>query len=524
MKKATNNVDYKPIDYKLYLFLAAISIALLLILSSCGSDSEDRAETCKKSSDCKYAGKDKKAYTAKCEDKECTYAPKPGVCGNGKCDKEEGETLCNCAKDCPDKERKITKCEGKVANSEYLEYKCDKKQQCVIEITGQKQVPLKSETLEFKQRNIMQAKVLLTYSYPEPFNIDSDTLNLKLKLDEDLGADEVTLKQIQLIKHTGQKVRGRWDEKDQEVQLIDKRNINRVLWDPQVEVEQLLPIDADINQSQKISLTLKLFFTYKVKDAKGLAVPYDETKIFDIENFVLAKSTAAPECTPAKCDDKNPCTEDKCVPNKGYCENIVKAGKCKGNFRCDDDQGENKCNAPEDCGNCNGKAGDYAEYKCTDNNKECTVVLSKDVKIDEKVLTNEQKIGSGPDIRFKIIKTFNSPFKAKTGGDVFTLTMQVLDKKPSTRNFKLNTIELVDGTSLLGTTLVSQTFNNIGDKFDFNIPFTKNLVTIDEKRTQLKLKVTYSYDGADRQDKPLVHTNEIFEEALGEVLLVNAAG
>src|SRR3989338_158620 len=514
-KKAYRNYNY-------FIFLTAL-IALALVLAYCGGDTEEGAETCKKSSDCKYPGKDKKAYTAKCEDKECTYAPKPGVCGNGKCDKEEGETLCSCPKDCPDKERKLTKCEGKVANSEYLEYKCDKKQQCVVEITGQKQVPPKSENLEFKQRNIVQAKVLLTYVYPEPFNIDSDVLSLKLKLDEKLEADEVTLKRIQLIRHTGQKVRGRWDEKDQEIQLIDKLDVNRVLWDPQIEVEQLLPIDADVNQSQKTTLTLKLFFTYKLKDAKGSDVPYEETKTFDIENFVIAKSTATPECTPSKCDDKNPCTEDKCVPNKGYCENKVKSGKCKGNFRCDDDQGENKCNAPEDCGYCKGKAGDYTEYKCSDGNKECTVVLGKEAKIDEKVLTNEQKIpGSAPDIRFKIIKTFNSPFKAKANGDKFTLTMQVLDKKSTTENFKVNTIELVDGTSLLGTTQVSQGFTNIGDKFDFKIPFTKNLVTIEEKRTKLRLKVTYSYEGVDRQNKPLVHTNEIFEEELGEVLLVNA--
>ncbi|MBI2136551.1 hypothetical protein HYU06_05760 [Candidatus Woesearchaeota archaeon] len=518
-----NKARNYAIKYFVYIFLSAILIGLLLVLSSCnGNDSGEEKETCKKASDCRYPGKDKKAFTAKCEDKECVYAPKPGVCGNGKCDKEEGETLCSCPKDCPDKERKLTKCDGKVSNSEYLEYKCDKKQQCVVEITGQKQVPPKSENLEFKQRNIVQAKVLLTYVYPEPFNIDSDVLSLKLKLDEKLEADEVTLKRIQLIRHTGQKVRGRWDEKDQEIQLIDKLDINRVLWDPQIEVEQSLPIEADVNQSQRTTLTLKLFFTYKVKDAKG-SVPYDETKTFDIENFILAKSTATAECTPAKCDDKNPCTEDRCVSNKGYCENIVKPGKCKGNFRCDDDQGENKCNAPEDCGYCKGKAGDYTEYKCNDNNKECIIVLGKDVKIDEKVLTNEQKLpGSSPDIRFKIIKTFNSPFKAKASGDMFTLTMQVLDKKATTRNFKVNTIELVDGTSLLGTTQVSQTFNNIGDKFDFKIPFTKNLVTIEEKRTKLKLKVTFSYEGVDRQDKPLVHTNEILEEELGEVLLVNA--
>ncbi|HIH42691.1 TPA: hypothetical protein HA246_03535 [Candidatus Woesearchaeota archaeon] len=522
-------------NLSVYLLLAAILLILIVVLSSCGSDEDsgdgEQAEKCKKSSDCKFAGKDKKAFSVKCEEKECVYTAKKGVCGNGDCEKEEGETLCSCPKDCTGKDPSVPKtlkeCKGKADTDGNLEYKCDKKQQCVVEIVGQKQ-ETKIETLSFEQSRVPQAKVILKQEYPKPFNIDSDVLSFKLNLDyKILGVDEVTLKRIQVFMHTGEKVRGRWDPNDQEVPLVDKLDINRVLWDPQLEVVQELPLDAEINQSKKTTLTLKLFFTYKGKDSRGNDATFEETKTFDIEDFLLTRSTAAPECTPAKCNDNNPCTEDKCVTGKGYCDHVVFAKTCKGNFRCDEAAGENKCNAPEDCGSCKGKAGEFAEYRCSDDKKECGVVLSKEglASVDEKRLTNEQKIPAGtPDIRFKIIKTFNSPFKAKISltADKFTLTMQVLDKKATTKNFKVNNIELVDGTSLLGNTVVSQAFNNVGDKFDFKIPFTKPLVLVEEKRTKLKLKVTYSYEGVDRQDKPLVHTNEIFEEDIGEVLLVNA--
>ena len=86
---------------------------------------------------------------------------------------------------------------------------------------------------------------------------------------------------------------------------------------------------------------------------------------------------------------------------------------------------------------------------------------------------------------------------------------------PSTRSFHPSADFCV-----VTTAASTEKFNAIGDKHDFQIPFTKNLVNIEQKHKP-RIKVTYSYTGLDSKGSPFDYINRDFEEELGELNIVN---
>jgi hypothetical protein len=157
-----------------YLILFAMA---LLLLSAC-----EKPE-CEKASDCS----DRKCNTVKCGDGKCQYTPEKGCCGNLMCEKDLGESFCNCESDCSK-----DKCEGMVEvdknkygpiKAQYLQRYCEE-DKCVV---GVPQDKIRQITL-LDEKQLRTMKVTSTVTMNKPFNIDTDYLTINLAVRE-LGAD-----------------------------------------------------------------------------------------------------------------------------------------------------------------------------------------------------------------------------------------------------------------------------------------------------------------------------------------------
>ena len=144
-------------------------VILILLLAGCGGE-------CKKDVDCDD-GKD--CTTDKCVKKKCEFSPIPDcTCGNNECEENKGETKCTCAKDCG-------RCRGKVGD--YLENSCDG-DECVTDVIEQK-ATVETDTIDDQVSRETQVKMIVTYTYDQPFNLDKSLLNAKYSLDTKLRSD-----------------------------------------------------------------------------------------------------------------------------------------------------------------------------------------------------------------------------------------------------------------------------------------------------------------------------------------------
>ncbi len=113
------------------LLIFSLLIILLLVLAACGKEPPKECET---AAQCMSQGE---CYTASCSPQgKCVQVPKTGCCGNMICEKDSGENVCSCEKDCKFDKTESGLCEGKVKlensrrpgtfyDATYAQYFCD---------------------------------------------------------------------------------------------------------------------------------------------------------------------------------------------------------------------------------------------------------------------------------------------------------------------------------------------------------------------------------------------------------------
>ncbi|MBN1645008.1 hypothetical protein JW851_03145 [Candidatus Woesearchaeota archaeon] len=108
-----------------------------------------------------------------------------------------------------------------------------------------------------------------------------------------------------------------------------------------------------------------------------------------------------------------------------------------GNGICE--PGENKCNAPVDCGICQGSNGPYLKYQCINN--KCVDAVPLDL-IKPVYLSSDAKVSG---ISFKVISDFNQPFNIKK--DLFDVKFSLMSLPGTIEDITLKQIELSGVTS-----------------------------------------------------------------------------
>ena len=160
-------------------FIFVLFVFFVILISGC--------KECEVDSDCNSrVREDYSSYSTKCLDidcvnNKCEIDVITNCCGNKRCEANAGENKCLCEKDCG-------KCSGKgelkvgsrTYDTEYLEYSCNKDNECVLAIDESliRGIDLTHD------RGFSYFKIGITSSLDQPFNIDSSKFKVKIQLED----------------------------------------------------------------------------------------------------------------------------------------------------------------------------------------------------------------------------------------------------------------------------------------------------------------------------------------------------
>ncbi|MFC1800645.1 hypothetical protein ACFLYT_01170 [Nanoarchaeota archaeon] len=468
------------------------------MIAGCGGE-------CKEDVDC---DDDNGCTKDSCVKKECKSKKIPDcTCGNNQCEEAKGETECSCVEDCG-------KCDGKVG--EYLQKSCDDEDQCVVDVISQKPV-VETGMIDDQERRETQAKIITTYTYDEPFNLDKSLFNIKFQLDTKLPEiRNLKINKVQVIAVSGRMVRSEYPES----KLIGEvKDVNRILWDGYTDVETNIIMDTSAEEAEEKKIIVKTYYSYDTVDSRGNPTTLSRAETSDEMNIILVDPTKEQKCPPVtEWDDGNDCTTDSCTPATNYFViHKIKSESCEGNYVCE--SGENRCTVPQDCGSCTGQVGEYIRLNCV-NDKCMSEFINPDV-IEQMKTVDELSLPSSSteDIKFAVTLMHDEPFDMATSNII--LKLEVLQKADATSNFKITRMQLLEGDHELGITDMSQGFTSIGEAHDLAIGTDFSLPSLHDSKETV-LKVYYGYDGVDRRGDPVSYANEVFEITMPDITFVNA--
>ena len=377
-----------------YSLIVVLSIVSLLLLVSCGE--------CKQALDCpsRLPG-----FEASCVDKTCEYLSISNVCGNGVCDITENE--CTCEQDCGT-------CSGKVPGSMFLAKQCINNA-CLADVAGSQEQVFDSGEARSTGGDRFRVESL----YTSPFNTKKDTFKVTLTLSTQ-GKDnrEQLIKSIELTGRT----------KERSVISIAQKDISKHLWSSGSSFVEELIIDVPGSvESELDNLQLIFNYDYLLKGVQKSAGFKQNLKT----KLLYVKPDVTYPCS--ECDDGNPGTNDVCSPETNFfCSYEPIPGAC-GNFVCDGN--ENKCRCPQDCGPCEGSAGEYVDFTCRSNN--CITTMKSNVVQTPNSIFDERRVGP---VELNNNYEFNSPFDINN--DKFMIEIGIYSMGDAS-DFKVETIRLL---------------------------------------------------------------------------------
>ncbi len=438
------------IKYK-NILLAILLVIGLIFLSGCSGE-------CKENSDCPS----KSCYTVTCEKEECVEKPELNCCGNNIC--EDGETKCDCERDCG-------KCTGDIG--EYLGYVCEE-DECVAGIKDEN-INSTSFTDKILLRNV--GDISATYIYDQPFNLDESLFNVRFVLEKKNN-------DIEYIKINKVNIYEQLDKKGTQVQTYGEKIIDRVLWDTRTDVvdDVILSLNITDNTEENKQLTVEVIYEYAKLYRGQTTVTGGSYKKQLNENVVLVNPGKEQKC-PSSCDDANSCTVDSCSASTNYfCEHTVKEGvSCCGNNKCD--TGEDKCSCQQDCGYCEREFGEYIEYTCVSN--KCSSRLRAGVV--PKTLIEEANM---KDLKIEMQTTFNEPFDINLDNYKVDLELQYLLAGVS--SVKCTKLQVLSGDELLAEKTIIGTLSKVGATYSSQVGASFSMKDVEEsKSTNIELNCNY---------------------------------
>jgi hypothetical protein len=428
---------------KIILFLTIITI--LFLFQAC------KEKECKNDNDCFRIG-----FKGTCIDYKCAYIPIPNFCGNNIC--ETGENECTCPEDCGP-------CTGSYKGSKYLQKTCIQ-DKCLADIPENKKSPI-SFSREIRNAGDTFSSNII---FKQPFNTKKDLLTIELILkNQDKNNRDEFIKNIEITATTS----------DRRNIIIARKEINKYLWREgnKIKEEIILDFISPKIEDELTNVEIKINYDYTQKTSTSET---EKTSSFKITlpnfKFIYVMPDFIYPC-PILCDDNNPATRSYCDERTGFCVHEPIPNMC-GNYICE--TGENKCTCPEDCGPCEGSAGDFLEYKCIEN--EC-VAVPIDLKIEKINILDERTISG-----IKLINNYNynNPFQVKK--DKFELTFNLYEIPEGTTSFTIETVRILSGTDELGKTEQKKIIQK-DTKIEVSL---KELASLEESKT-ITLRAWYSY-------------------------------
>lgn len=254
-----------------YLLSFIMILMLCFFLTGCAE------KECKQDLDCSSGS----CFSAVCEDYKCVKTPKIGCCGNLMCEKDKGENVCSCSKDCTS-----PKCEGKVVVKEkgtkkyygqYLQYMC-KEDKCVMGIDESivKVIPLLNE----KEVNDATLEIGLTFN--KPFDLANDKVIISISL-KDFEDNKVVLpiiiKSIKIM---------------QGDILYGQMNLDKELSQVGAGIKEMVPLTFVPEEKEKeVTLTLKVDYEMtKLSNEAEQLVRDSFTEQFSQKMFIASTGEA----------------------------------------------------------------------------------------------------------------------------------------------------------------------------------------------------------------------------------------
>ncbi len=436
----------------------------LLILAGCGGE-------CKKDSDCV-----KKCFEGSCQDKVCQYDPLPNCCGNNiKENTEDGKpgNECTCPLD-------YGQCSAKGKSSQYIQYSCNAdKTECNTDVKPSINVETQQITDTFSGTGSIKFSVVSKIN--QPFNIDKDTFQMRIKLDQ---IPSTTTSNVRI---TGITITAT-NSKRQTVTLASKK-IDRNLWDLGSETQEDIIFDEiSSNEEEELkSVKIKISYDYDYKSGSATTKKTGTAEnTIKLDKFIYLNPSMTRAC-PGSCDDDNDATKDYCSKDTGFfCKHDPISGKC-GNHECE--AGENPCTCQEDCGKCEGDIGMYLEKSCYKDS--CVAAKKEGVTEKEETVLDEIKTSS-----FKVTSkyTYYQPFNLKESELKAEFTLET--KEDDFSSFRIKYIRVFESSKLLFEAKesdISKRFTSVGSSLEVKIKPDFTTASKEESKS-ITLEVGYEYE------------------------------
>ncbi|MDO8741050.1 MAG: hypothetical protein Q7J54_05765 [Candidatus Woesearchaeota archaeon] len=426
-----------------YLFLISI-IVLVFLISACGK--KDTAEKCKSDSDCAA----KTCYDSSCVKGKCSYIAEMNCCGNKI--KEAGETECSCPAD-------YGQCAAKT--KEGITYACNEKDECVPTTTAQ---TFSSE------KDVGKFKLQLSTTLDKPFDTRRSILGLGIMLVQlDAGVTDVKINKVMVESSISSST-----------VLLGEKSLERTLWKISDVISDDIMIDYDFGADKADKqISLRIFYEYKDKgiSSSGSYAEQIKTPV----TFVRGPETLCPD----SCDDGNRCTNDYCnEQTNNFCRHDM-LSDCNGNWICE--TGETKCNAPTDCGPCEGDVGSYMQYGCFED--ECQVAVKEGSQLS-KTYPNT-KTASYFTLDFDVF--LKQPLNIKNNTVKIDFTLNKFDEKNAVLPLMIKKVQINDKTVVLGQKTDVLVFSTVGQTDSIEIPVSSYEFEGYQKDIYFNIKIDYEF-------------------------------
>lgn len=451
-----------------YLFLILL-IAVVLLISACGK--KDAAEKCRSVSDCAA----KTCYDTSCVKGKCSYIAEMNCCGNKI--KEVGENECGCPAD-------YGQCAAKSKSG--ITYVCNENDECAPATTAQ---TFSSE------KDVGKFKLQMSTTIDKPFDTKRSTLGLSIMLVQlDAGITDVKINKVMVETAMGSSTI-----------LLSEKSLERNLWKINDAISDSIVVDYDFGADKTDKqISLKIFYEYKDKgvSSSGSYVEQIKTAI----TFIRGPEASCPD----SCDDGNICTNDYCnEQTSNFCRHDIIAD-CGGNWLCETD--ETKCNAPLDCGPCEGDAGNYMQYSCFE--EECKIAIKENAQLSKTY--PHAKTASYFTLNFDV--SLKQPLNIKNDTVDIDFTLAKFDESNAVLPLTIKKVQINDKTTIVGQNTGSLVFTAVDGTNSIEIPVSGYEFDGYQKEIYMNIKVEYEF-GKTSYGTVTAYADS-FEQALKEKVTV----
>lgn len=429
------------------------------MLAGCLKKTSSSSSGCNSNDDCPAC--------QECVSKKCKVDKDSICCGNDECQPHQ-ENECTCPRDCG-------KCES---SDEYLRKECvDDTCASTINLDG---VRKKSQAMNTK---IGSSEISFIPSFDDPFILGHSKFNIRIKADKLEDKTELDIKRIKIYEK---------ESKSRKV-LLAERDLGQKIYTINTEISEdfVLEIErGNIETGETLKetkdLEIEVIYDKNQINYKGKLVSStgDFAKDVSDVDFVIPPTT---ECNKEECTDDNKCTNDACTQLNGYnycMHEYITKRICCGNKVCE--QGEDKCNCPFDCGDCEYDYGEFIHYRCN-SDMECVPTIDES---EQEEITKVFNPSVGP-FKFRAEVIYKQPFNIE---DSLTLELMLLQIDDNVVLNEILSIELIDsGVDLLGELeFDDERFMDVGDTVVYDIE-PSNLETMSDSERALNPGVVMSF-------------------------------